>query len=139
MNKNHTFIVREGDRMKVGIASNDKLSIAQHFGRTKGFVIAEIEDGKVQSKDYRINDFTHHSQQGGHEHQSGHGHSHGSILKALKDCRVVIARGMGKRIYDDLRSAQIESCITDIPEVDRALTAYISGTLVDNPGKGCTH
>ncbi|NQV42114.1 MAG: iron-molybdenum cofactor biosynthesis protein [Candidatus Marinimicrobia bacterium] len=125
--------------MKIGIASNDQRSIAQHFGRSKGFVIAELVDGSIKSKDYRENVFTNHLQQGTHEHQGGHGHSHEGILTALNDCDVVIARGMGRRIYDDLRGANIESLITEISTVDDALVAYVSGTLVDNPEKGCVH
>ena len=127
--------------MKIGIASDNQVSIAQHFGRTKGFIIAELEDGIVKSKAYRENNFTHHSQQGEHEHehQGEHGHSHTGILAALQDCEVVIARGMGRRIYDDLREAKIEAIITDIPDVDEAIKTYLSGTLVDNPEKGCVH
>ncbi|MBC8376753.1 MAG: iron-molybdenum cofactor biosynthesis protein [FCB group bacterium] len=125
--------------MKVGIASNDEHSIANHFGRTKGFIIAELVKGEIKSKEYRPNNFTHHSHQGTHEPQGGHHHSHASILSALKDCEVVISRGMGKRIYDDLRGANIEAIITDIADVEEAITAYFAGTLVDNPEKGCVH
>ncbi len=125
--------------MKVGIASDDKQSIANHFGRTRGFIIAELVEGELKSKDYRPNNFTHHSHQGGHEHRGGHNHSHAPILEALKDCQVVISRGMGKRIYDDLHNADIEAIITDIAGVDEAIAAYIGGSLVDNPEKGCVH
>ena len=127
--------------MKIGIASDNQASIAQHFGRTKGFVIAELVEGTIKSKEYRENNFSHHSQPGEHEHehQGSHGHSHDGILAALKDCDVVIARGMGRRIYDDLRGVNIEAVITDIADVDEAIKAYISDTLVDNPEKGCVH
>ena len=125
--------------MKIGIASNDRESIAQHFGRTRGFVIADVVDGKVKSKEYRENNFTSHNQPGGSEQHGEHGHSHSSILSALKDCDVVLARGMGRRIYDDLRGAKIESVIPTLPGVDEALSAYVDGTLVDNPEKGCVH
>jgi len=124
--------------MKIGIASDDQFSIAQHFGRTRGFVIAEIENGKVLSKEYRPNTFSMHMQSGGHQHGQ-HAHSHNAILAALSDCKAVLARGMGRRIYDDLRSANIESVITDQKTVDGALTAYIDGSLTDNPDKGCDH
>ena len=125
--------------MKIGIASNDQTSIAQHFGRTKGFVIIELDGGNIISKDYRENGFTHHVQQAEQKHSGGHGHSHSGILTALNDCEVVIARGMGRRIYEDLRGANIDSLITDIPTVNDALAAYLSGTLVDHPEKGCVH
>lgn len=124
--------------MKIGIASDDKVTIAQHFGRTQGFVIAEISDGNVQARDYRKNDFSMHMQEGSHQHGE-HGHSHTSILEALADCDVVLARGMGRRIYDDLRSVNIQSIITDKLTVEDALTAYLDGSLADNPDKGCVH
>jgi len=128
--------------MKVGIASDDQQSIAQHFGRTKGFVITELTEKKVISREYRENNFTNHNQSSKHEDHGAHGahgHSHVGIMAALKDCDVVIARGMGRRIYEDLRSANIEAIITDIPAVDEAIDAYLSGTLKDNPEKGCEH
>ncbi len=129
--------------MKIGIASDDKKSIAQHFGRTLGFVIAEIEGGKVISEEYRENTFSMHMQQKGHQqgehHQNKHGHSHTTILTALSDCDVVLARGMGRRIYDDLRGANIQSVITDQITVDGAIKAFIEGDLTDNPEQGCEH
>ena len=124
--------------MKIGIASNDEVTIAQHFGRTKGFVIVEIEDGKVANRDFRQNTFSMHMQPGSHTHGE-HGHSHGAIMEALADCSVVLARGMGRRIYDDLRGAGIESVITDESEVNRAIDSFIAGTLADSPEKGCVH
>ncbi len=129
--------------MKIGIASNDQTTIAQHFGRTEGFVIAEIKNGEIVSRDYRPNTFSMHKL-GGHTHgkhggQKEHGHSHSAILEALADCDVVLARGMGRRIYDDLRGANIESYITTQSQVLEAIDAYIAGDLDDNPDKGCVH
>ncbi|NQV30428.1 MAG: iron-molybdenum cofactor biosynthesis protein [Candidatus Marinimicrobia bacterium] len=124
--------------MKIGIASNDQSSIAEHFGRTKGFVIVELENGQELSRTYRENKFSAHSQADSHEHGE-HGHSHTAILDALADCELVVARGMGRRIYDDLRAAKIESYITTQSQVDGAIKAYLSGILDDNPDKGCVH
>ncbi len=124
--------------MKIGIASDDKVNIANHFGRTLGFVIAEIDNGKLISEEYRKNDFSTHMQAGGHQH-GAHGHSHSAILTALADCQMVLARGMGRRIYDDLRGAGIQSVITDQTTVADALEAHLAGTLKDNPEQGCEH
>ena len=129
---------RKRGKMKIGIASNDQNSIAEHFGRTKGFVIVELENGQELSRTYRKNKFSVHSQPGSHEHAE-HGHSHTAILEALADCELVMARGMGRRIYDDLRGAKIESYITSQSQVDEAIEAYIRGDLDDNPEKGCVH
>lgn len=129
--------------MKVGIASDDQVNISRHFGRTRGFVITEIEDGKVVGNEYRVNTFSHHAKTGGvdhgHSHSQGHGHSHDAILNALSDCQVVVSRGMGRRIYDDLRGVNIESMITNVSTVEDAVKAYIQGSLQNYPEIGCQH
>jgi len=35
--------------MKIAIASDDGKTISSHFGRTKGFVIFEVEDKEIKS------------------------------------------------------------------------------------------
>lgn len=133
--------------MKIAIASDNQIDIAGHFGMTKGFVIAEITDNKLISKDYRPNTFTGHAQQGaeGHNHQhnhngnSEHNHKHETILSALKDCTAVISNGMGMRIYTDLKSVNITPYITQVRNVDLAIEMFINNKLDDNPGMGCNH
>ncbi|PMQ01261.1 MAG: iron-molybdenum cofactor biosynthesis protein [Dictyoglomus sp. NZ13-RE01] len=118
--------------MKIAIASDDGRTISSHFGRTRGFVIFEIEDGKVLGEEYRPNTFTGHARG---LHHSGHGHydTHGDIINALRDCNVVISHGMGRRLYDDLRSAGIQVIVTEETDVKRALELYLSGNLKDFP------
>ncbi|MEO0114767.1 MAG: NifB/NifX family molybdenum-iron cluster-binding protein [candidate division WOR-3 bacterium] len=117
--------------MKIAIASDDEKVIAPHFGKTKGFVIFEVEDNAIKNREYRLNTFTGHAR--GLE---GAGHSfdrHTPILNALKDCKVVIAHGMGRRIYDDLKTIGIEVFVTDKTDVQKALDAYLCGELRDKP------
>lgn len=123
--------------MKIAIASDDEKTISAHFGRTRGFVIYEIENGQVKNKEYRINDFTGHVRGlSGAPHEMDR---HGPILAALKDCHVVIAHGMGRRIYDDLKSANIEAFIVQETVAEQALNLYLTNKLKDNPEDGCEH
>jgi len=93
--------------MKIAVASDDQEKIAQHFGRTRGFLIFSVDEDKVTKRTYIENNFTGHvrGQHHEHGHNQGHGHqhrhSHSSILEALQDCEVVISRGMGRRLLDD--------------------------------------
>lgn len=57
----------------------------------------------------------------------------------LRDCDAVISRGMGRRLYEDLKSAGIEVIITDEEKVERAMELYMKGMLIDNPEKSCKH
>jgi predicted Fe-Mo cluster-binding NifX family protein len=123
--------------MKIAIASDDEKIISSHFGRTKGFVIFEAEDKTVKNREYRPNTFTGHAR--GLE---GAGHElnrHTPILNALKDCKVVISHGMGRRIYDDLKGIGVEVFITDETDVNKAIDSYLTGALVDRPEMGCSH
>jgi len=123
--------------MNIAIASDDGFTIASHFGKTRGFIIFNVRDEKITKKFYRKNTFTGHARG-----LSGQGHEidrHSPILKALRDCNVVIARGMGRRIYSDLKQAGIEAFITHEDNAKCATELYLKNELVDRPELGCDH
>lgn len=115
--------------MKIAIASDDKMTVSQHFGKTRGFVIAEIDNKNVTALDYRTNTFTGHAR--GLEHAGHHIDRHSPILEALQDCEAVISQGMGRRIYDDLMNAGIKVFVTGEADVGKAIALYIEGKLED--------
>lgn len=119
--------------MRIAIASADGVRIFDHFGRSPAFAIIDVESGQIARRTMRTNDFTPHARrQPGEAHEQAHAtHSHATIAEALKDCQVVISRGMGRRAYDDLRAAGIEMIVTDEVEVDSAVRRYLAGTLRD--------
>ena len=123
--------------MKVAVASDDGMMISQHFGKTRGFVIYEIENDEVKSEEFRQNTFTGHAR--GLEHAGHHVDRHGPVLAALADCAVVISHGMGRRLYDDLSAAGIQAIITDKTDAQGAIEAYRYGQLEDHPERGCLH
>lgn len=114
--------------MKVAVASDDGKVISSHFGRSRGFVIFEIEDGEIKSREYVLNTFTGHARE---LHHTGNHHydSHAAIIENLRDCKAVISHGMGRRIYEDFTSAGIEVYVTDETDVDKAIELYIKGEL----------
>jgi predicted Fe-Mo cluster-binding NifX family protein len=123
--------------MKIALATDDNgKTIASHFGRTKGFVIFIVEGSTIVSQEYRENDFTGHAR--GLEHSNHHIDRHGPILNALNDCNTVISNGMGRRIYEDLKSSGIQALITDEKNVKSAIDAFIKGELKDIPERGCS-
>ena len=123
--------------MKIAIASDDKKTISSHFGKTKGFVIFEVENEKIKNQEYRPNTFTGHAR--GLEHDDHEIDRHTPILNALKDCKAVITHGMGKRIYDDLKEIGIDVFITDETDVETAFELYVSGKLIDKLDMKCLH
>lgn len=131
--------------MKIAVASDDGKVICQHFGRTKGFAIFEVENNEVKKKEWVPNTITAHAQgQGGNNggqqhHGPAHQHSHSSILNALQDCKAVISCGMGQRLVYDLQNAGIEPIRTNVTDVDQAIDLYIQQVLKDDPSIQCNH
>ncbi len=126
--------------IKIAIASDDQIHISSHFGRTKGFLIFETEDNQVSGKIYIENNFTGHAQGLHNDHQHDHHqHSHGGILTALKDCKIVISRGMGRRLLEDFEANGKEVFVTNTANADEAVEQYLKGNLVHDPNKTCQH
>jgi predicted Fe-Mo cluster-binding NifX family protein len=126
--------------IKIAIPTADNVHVFNHFGKTPGFVIVESEDGSDIKKTFVTNDFTGHAKSehleevGQHEHKS-----HDSIFEALHDIQVVIACGMGRRLYQDFDAKNIEVFITRERSIDAALDHYFKGTLDNDPDKACDH
>lgn len=129
--------------MKIAVPSEDKISIARHFGRANGFIIFEIENNEIKEKEYRKNSFTGHMQglhvahQNNHEH--GHHHSHEGILSGLADCEVIIAGGMGRRAFNDLDKAGKKIFVTKLSNAEEAIQSYLANELEHNDGSFCEH
>jgi len=140
------------ETMKIAIPSDDKATLSQHFGRTLGFIIYEVANRKITGEEFRLNTFTGHAtgqhhdhghdhdhSHAGHLHQGGHSfHSHEGILSALHDCEVVIAGGMGPRLYEDLTSNGKQVYITRQNDVRKAVELFLSDNLTSDK-ETCRH
>lgn len=126
--------------MKVAVVTNNGEKISAHFGRALQYLVVTVEEGKIAARELREK-ASHHGahQHHGEEHGSGpHGLSpehvrlHSDMIEPIRDCDVLLARGMGQGAYEHIRAAGIRPVITDIADVDRAVAAYVDGTLVDH-------
>jgi len=131
--------------MKIAVPSDEGRYLSQHFGRTLGFSIFEVTNGQIVNQIYRPNTFTGHALGLHYEHQH-HGadnddhtrHSHGSILSALNDCEIVIAGGMGQRLYIDLTGAGKKVFITTQRETRKAVEMFLADELSSDK-EACEH
>ncbi len=130
-------------KMKIVVPSNDNKKISKHFGKSKGFVILQIENDKIISREYRENDFTGHAKSAEHNHENHHHHdeqhSHEGIFRVIGDCDIVIGGGMGRRLYNDFKGRNIEVYITEESDIDSALQLYLENRLDNNEEKCCEH
>lgn len=140
--------------MKIAIASHNGNTVAYHLGRTRGFVVVEIEDGEVKSRTYRLvgddettvgarmrhragGEHRHdHGPYGEHRHDHGaHGHGHGAghgaaVVETIRDCDVVIARGAGHGMVRNLTQAKKRLYLTELTSVEEAIAAFLRGELL---------
>ena len=54
------------------------------------------------------------------------------MLEAIRDCDVLLARGMGRGAYESIRQAGIEPILTDEESINTAVQQYLAGTLINH-------
>ncbi len=130
--------------MKIAAVSEDGVTISQHFGRAPFYVVVTVEEGKIVARERR--DKMGHAQFAGEAHAEeaagadprGHGFDpaaqsrHARMAAAIADCDVLLARGMGAGAYASMEQAGIRPVLTDIPTIDEAVQAVISGEIEDH-------
>jgi predicted Fe-Mo cluster-binding NifX family protein len=118
--------------MKIAVATIDGISLSQHFGQSKGFVVFEVEDSTVRSREFRRNEETPHNQGiCGHDGEKPQGaHSHAGIFELLSGCSVVLCGGMGGGAAQAMQANGIKPVV--LPgerSAEDALAIFISGNL----------
>ncbi|MFZ0050841.1 MAG: NifB/NifX family molybdenum-iron cluster-binding protein [Desulfobaccales bacterium] len=130
--------------MKIAVASDDGTGLAQHFGRSRYFLVFNVSDGQITGPEARPNGCTASAQgECGHEphdHHDHHAHSHDALVTALRDCQVVLAGGMGRRAAMDLEAHGIKPLAVSFsgPALE-AVRAYLSGAIQPLGAWCCGH
>ncbi len=121
--------------MKIAVVSEDGKAVSQHFGRAPYYVVVTVEGGKVIGSETRSK-AGHHVVGGNHatEH-TGQPHgfdaasqaTHASMVASITDCEVLLAGGMGWGAQQSLRSAGIETVVTEVQDINQAVKLYLAG------------
>ena len=122
-------------QIRIAIPSDNEVTVAQHTGQCRGFVVYDVAEGKATRVEYRPNTFTAHHQghESGGQHHGEHGHSHAGILNGLADCQAMIAVGMGRRLIEDLRATGMHVFFADEPNIHSIAQKAASGELKEIP------
>jgi predicted Fe-Mo cluster-binding NifX family protein len=133
--------------MKIAAVSEDGVTISQHFGRAPYYIVLTIEDGKIIAREQREkmghSHFAgeHHEEHGHESDPRGHGFApaeqdrHFLMAEAIRDCQMLLARGMGAGAYYSMEQAGIRPVITDIANIDEAALEAAQGIIVDHKEK----
>jgi predicted Fe-Mo cluster-binding NifX family protein len=132
--------------MKIAVVSDDKQTISRHFGRAKHYIVVlseknQIIERKILPKAAKCDSQRH---RGNHDDQepargSGYGqragNRHEEMFKDIRDCDVLVTRGMGHGAYTGLQRLGVQPIVTDIPEIERAVQAVLDGTIINHTEK----
>ena len=130
--------------MKIAIVSDDGQTISRHFGRAENYIVISFEQDKIiDRKSLPKYGFCHSSKRdhGKHEHKSdprGNGfgdrsrRKHEQMFENIRDCDVLVSRGMGRGAYQNLQESGIKPIVTDIANVEVAIQAVLDDTIVNH-------
>jgi predicted Fe-Mo cluster-binding NifX family protein len=105
----------------IGIPTDDGVTVSEHFGRSKNFIIVDIENGKQLFRKVEDNP---------HNKESDDRAGHGRVLKLLTDNKVkkVICYNLNPKMEDNLASLKISIKRTELgSKIDAVLKEEIAG------------
>lgn len=124
--------------MKIAAVSDDGFKISQHFGRAPYYIVLTVENGTIVNKEQRPK-AGHHTFAAHEPHEMAPGERHGfdagslsrhaTMAETIADCQVLLAGGMGWGAYESLKSYNIETIVTDVDNIYKAVELYLKGKL----------
>jgi predicted Fe-Mo cluster-binding NifX family protein len=124
--------------MRIAAVSEDGYKISQHFGRAPYYVVLTVEDGVIANKEQRPK-AGHHTFAAHEPHKTAPGERHGydadsqskhaNMAETISDCQVLLAGGMGWGAYESLKSYNIETIVTNVDNIYKAVELYLKGKL----------
>ena len=122
--------------MKIAIPTSDGIRISSNVHNIKGFKVFEIISGKIVDEKYitktkALNNSVPSVENGNPAPQDHDGNF--PLLSEIDDCQIVIANGVGKKMFEELLKAHKEVYITEASNVRGAINHFIRQTLRNHP------
>ncbi|WP_298817468.1 NifB/NifX family molybdenum-iron cluster-binding protein [Chloroflexus sp.] len=115
--------------MKIAFATDDHQTISPHLGRAQWYEVFTIERGHVVGREARPKArHSYHQTQDHHHHDSHHW-----LVEPVRDCELIVARGMGEPAFQAVQAAGITAICTPLRVIDEAVQAYLNGALSHHP------
>ena len=88
------------EMMKVAIPSDNRETITKRTGQSKGFMVYEINKGKIIHSEYRKNIMDEHDEEAEHSHRQ--------IIELLKNVDILLVAAIGKHMKRDVDNSSME-------------------------------
>ncbi|MFZ1081131.1 MAG: NifB/NifX family molybdenum-iron cluster-binding protein [Candidatus Kryptoniota bacterium] len=123
----------------IAVVTDDGSTISQHFGRARYYEVVTVQNGVITKRERR--EKAGHHTFAGHDHDSHAQHGfdaasqnkHAQMTDTIKDCQMVLTRGMGTGAYQSMLDYHIQPLVTEISTIDEAIQAIIDGSIIDHP------
>jgi predicted Fe-Mo cluster-binding NifX family protein len=116
--------------MKIAMPTDDRKTLAGHFGRAGEFAVYEAADGEARFVEYRPN---YHVHTGHGQGTGGGGGGRGSgFEEGLAGIEVLICRGMGRRAEEVCASMGIRVVFTGEVALEDIASQFARGELVES-------
>lgn len=116
---------------KIAFPTDDGETISRHLGEAPYYVVVLVDD--LENVAFEKRDKPHHNH-GQEEPPGEHDHAQRgpAMFEPILDCQVLISGGLGQPAYDHARSQGLEVLLPAYRNINDALEAYRSGTLVSD-------
>ena len=130
--------------MKIALVSDDNQTISRHFGRAENYIVVSYDEEQLVERRTlpKLGNCDTEARHGHGQHRqtdsrgSGFGrHSrskHDQMFKDIRDCDVLVTRGMGRGAYLGLQELGIKPIVTDIADIDTAIQAVLDDSIVNH-------
>jgi predicted Fe-Mo cluster-binding NifX family protein len=110
---------------RIAVATADGLSLAEHLARSASFIVMDIEEGRIASREIR------------HRTSDACG-NHKSFVEMLEGCDGVICGGIGQGAWNALTAHGIRPIVAvGKHSIDEAISQYLAGSLGTTAEKVC--
>ena len=117
--------------MKIAVASEDGVSISHHFGRSRCFLVFDVQNKQIVGQSIaRTLLRPMHAANAKKGSRMTSIMATGRLSSALRDCEAVLCYGMGWRAAEDLKQNGIQAFVVQgdaTPE--QAVREYLAGNL----------
>lgn len=127
--------------IRIAFVTDDGTTISAHFGRARYYEVVRVENGVVTDRERREKAGHHTFAQNEQPHDHGTGQhgfddasrdKHATMVTPIKDCQMMVARGMGAGAFQHITEAQIVPVLTAHATIDEAVKEIISGTITNH-------
>ena len=129
--------------MKIAIATDDKINIAEHFGSSRFILVVTIENCQVVGKEFLEKPghsmFSKTEPHPPTDNKGRHGFGddaelrHGRMFDLFRGCEALIVNKIGTGAYTYFSSSGVKVIATDTKDVDEAILLYSKEKLQHKP------